>query len=86
MSFRLPEIANVVGCGSTTSIRSSLSIPSRITGSRVIEFAACPHATIARTLSGWSSWSFGDITASNHRVLGMPFASISFLDANRDTR
>jgi hypothetical protein len=39
---------------------------------------------IACTGSGWLIWSFGSKVASNHRVLGMPGVSISFLLGKRE--
>ena len=47
---------------------------------------ACPCTNIARTLSFWSTWSFGNSTASNQRVSGMPGVSMIFLESKRDCR
>jgi hypothetical protein len=82
--LRFPRIAQVVGCGSATTSSSSFSTASAAGGMRVMLLAAWPNTSIARRLSGWSTWSLGRTVASNQRVSGMPGVSIIFLEAKRD--
>jgi hypothetical protein len=78
--------AQVVGCGSATTRRSSLASAFSDSGMRVMLLLACPCTNIARRLSFWSTWSFGSRTASNHRVSGIPGVSMIFFESKRDCR
>jgi hypothetical protein len=75
--------AKVVGCGSTTTISSSASRPRRISDIRVTVLPPWPNVTKALMLLGWSSSPGFASTASNQRVVGTPFVSISSLEAKR---
>ena len=78
--------AQVVGCGSATTSRSSFGSAFIDSGMRVMLLLACPCTNMRPHVVFLLDLIFRQSTASNQRVSGMPGVSIIFLESKRETR